>query len=1163
MSHSFRSSANSLADEGPGSRAGQQAKREELRRYIELKRIADGLAPVAVEDAARQGDAATQLLYSLSERLHALGDSSCAADQRIERFLAAYLGSVAPSSALRLPSQTLVLDRPGMARELSLPAERDTFSNSLVDSYRVRNGVLHNTRTDRRTTQGTFHVTEGWMAVPADKVAVPRATFALLLEQAWRAPRELALLPFTADDAQPIHTFVSLLIRPLVVPLVRGCVEERRMEVRFFAPAGLISNLDFVETIFGNGGDPYLPENDAALHVAHWTGHTGCVILAPHLTQLTKREVGLPHYDRATERQRREGMCWQDEDELYNKGQAFKLTCRSDAGVIVTLIADNYFGYCKKEVKTQISFSANLLGDVEEEHAGGALAFASFNLGDEFQANSRRYNGRTFADLARDYSEWIDIHPEGYGVDRHYSQLIYIPEDAHATLGDQKIYWMAHGQRQSIPLLPGRIYMAPSGYRLQMDKHPAAPTWRLIGTAGEGASCHKPCTVSGGGKSEISKSLVDYMLYGPIFVADLKHDLDLVQQIFDKDYSTRWRPGSSVVPDYQQKPSRAALDPRRSLGSLIKLLTPSHDYTDEYNNWLASIPNYVYSLAFIIKRFQDPTWDSNWRQYFTVDIVNGVPGHELKYRNRKLVGSYLRVGFDEQGNWRTFKLRQDFAPAAKVQTQDDISASVVVPKTALNYLNPSQRAMSYKFVENCERRLFQRPDDAVHRGLDEQTEADLARRDNFIANFEPLPAAEIRQVVEYVVDFAEYTQPMQQLLSEVAADGEGYVVSSSRPRMVDGKPTKNPRYLQLRPDLARPLDRYVAEMGTRLYRAIPASQPVPLPVNSVLFGRRNNPAEPSHRIRGLAVYNPLHFQELPELFMDFICSLTGKSPSTTGAGSEGALTKGPFNAVLPIIDLNNALVSFLLTELVGFSTAAGHIGPRMRVDHDVSYLIPEIWCRLSPDERDPQRLIAEGLFEPLEDYDYQGERILASRLGYRMTERFVRAFFGRIFDNPAQVFEETILRPELQDAAAFADGIKYICEAHTRVAKQYFLDGSIELACPPLKAILEIMAEGHSAGRDARHPDIRAMFTLPSLLQSDWYQQRLDCKHESDVRHWQEQANYLQRFLDDKIHQRAARRLQLKNQLDLVTRKLSDLATPAARQARLGTLGLDPSLLHR
>ncbi len=82
------------------------------------------------------------------------------------------------------------------------------------------------------------------------------------------------------------------------------------MEVRFFAPGGLVSNLDFVESIFGNAGDPTLPKNDAGLDVEHWTGHTGCVILAPHLTTLTKRELGLPSWDQATERQRRDGMCW-------------------------------------------------------------------------------------------------------------------------------------------------------------------------------------------------------------------------------------------------------------------------------------------------------------------------------------------------------------------------------------------------------------------------------------------------------------------------------------------------------------------------------------------------------------------------------------------------------------------------------------------------------------------------------------------------------------------------------------------------------------------------------------------------------------------------------------------------------------------------------------
>eukprot|EP00961_Rhodomonas_salina_P151560 2040256-Rhodomonas_salina.1 len=35
------------------------------------------------------------------------------------------------------------------------------------------------------------------------------------------------------------------------------------------------------------------------------------------------------------------------------EGGAFKLSCRDARGVPITLIADNYFGYCKKEVKTQ------------------------------------------------------------------------------------------------------------------------------------------------------------------------------------------------------------------------------------------------------------------------------------------------------------------------------------------------------------------------------------------------------------------------------------------------------------------------------------------------------------------------------------------------------------------------------------------------------------------------------------------------------------------------------------------------------------------------------------------------------------------------------------------------------------------------------------------
>src|SRR5690606_10247473 len=201
--------------------------------------------------------------------------------------------------------------------------------------------------------------------------------------------------------------------------------------------------------------------------------------------------------------------------------------------------------------------------------------------------------------------------------------------------------------------------------------------------------------------------------------------------------------------------------------------------------------------------------------------------------------------------------------------------------------------------------------------------------------------------------------------------------------------------------------------------------------------------------------------------------VTGKSPSTTGAGSEGALTKGPFNAIHATADLNNALVAMMLTGYAGFSTAAGWIGPKYRVDHDISLLIPEIWCRLFPEERDPERMIERGELEKVEDFEFEGQPILASRLGYRITARFVHTYFGRVFDNPAVVFTEDLLRPESQDLATFADGVSNIVEAQKAAAQLYFDDGSVENACPPLRVLLHIMRSGNYEGKTAHDPEIR------------------------------------------------------------------------------------------
>lgn len=1134
-------------------RPDSDAERRRLQLYINLKLSSTG------QPASHAGDneflsIADDLLASYREKNRLLSGYLCPADQRIQSFLDSYLADCGDDGKVRLPGNSIVLDRYGVARELSLPSDGDEFKSDIVSSYRIKQGILHNPANDRRTTKGSFHISDGGLPIPGDKKAVPKLAYARMLAHALNPPDELLALPFTANEAQKARLFVSLLLRPVVCPAIPGVDAEKSMEIRFFAPGNLVSNLDFVESIFGNAGNPYLPKHDAALDVEHWTGHTGCVILAPHLTRLTKQELGLPHYDQATERQRKDGMCWKEDGERYNDGNAFKVTARDKRGVIVTILADNYYGYCKKEVKTQISYATNLFGLAEEEHAGGALAFQRRNHGEEYGADSRtrkRPDIYTFENMVAQYGSVMDVQPEGYAIDKQFPDLIYLPLDIRMDLRTQTVRWKNASGEHMLKLRPNKVYMQPNGYKTEMQKHPSAPSWRIIGTDAEGTFCHKPCTVSGGGKSEISKSLNDAVIYGPVFVQDFESDMDQVAAVFDYDYSTRFKPEFAGE---DRDPTRSPLSTERSLGSVIKLFTPSASHTDEYNTWLAAIPARILSQAFIIKRMYKPEWGKDWRSHFSVDVINGMPGNALKQNGRDLVASYLRVGLGKGGNWRTYKVRQDFIATEKVQMEDDISASVVVSADVLPNRSPKSSNPSVKLVKNCEYRLFQRPDEAIHRGFDKQTEFDMAQPGVFIANFEPLKGESLTEIVEDVVEFQKYTAPMANLLQAACESGE-YVVSSANPRLVNGKPSENPRYLQIRPDLQQPMRRYIAEMGARFLRRVPLNQPLVTPVDAVLTGRRNNP--PGKGIRPLAVFNPIHYQELPELFMDFICSVTGKSPSTTGAGSEGALTKGPFNALRTTADLNNALVSFLISGYAGFSSAAGYIGANLRVDHDISLLIPEIWSRLREHERDPTYLIEHGYLEKLEDFEHHGQWVQASRLGYRITDRFVATFMGKIFDNPAVVFGEDILKPETQGMDVFVDGVNNIVEAQQQVAQAYMDDGSIEDACPPLKALLHIMATGKYEGKDAHHPDIRAMFTREAMLASDWYQQRLLTKQQRDAALWERHCVYLQAFLAKETHQDVAERLDIAGRLQQAQAKLTRIRSAEYLHSLRGTIGAD------
>jgi hypothetical protein len=1120
-----------------------------LIQYINLKLAALG-CPTCESGDNSQFEEMSALLAHQREINRLLANYLCPADNRIQTFLYDFLQEAALA---KLPTRTFVLDRYGLARALSLSPVRDSFASDIVNSYRVRQGVLHNPKSDRRTTEGIFHIAEGGLPVPEDKVSVPKRVAGRLLQLAFAPPPELQRLPITSAQEKQAECFVSLLLRPIVSPEVPGFMPEKSMETRFLVPGSLVSNLDFIESIFGNAGNPFLPENDAGLDAEHWTGHTGCVILAPHLTKVTKKDLGLPHLDLATARQRRDRMCWTDEQELYNNGVAFKMTCRDESGVIVTVIADNYFGYCKKEVKTQISYSANLFGLCEEEHAGGALVFPRYDLGEELSPDPRlRETEPTFEEMVSRHSDLMEFRPEGYGVDKRFPDILYVPEDARFDLHKQTVRWVRGGVENSVKLLPNQTYLRPSGYKIEMIKPQGGRAWRLVGTVAEGTLCHKPSTVSGGGKSEISKPITDSIIQGPVFVSDFKKDFDRVEELINRNYEGRFRDQRKT------QSSRPILSPERSLGSVIKLLTPAPDlYSDAYSKWLDSIPQYQRELVFVVKRFYKPEWGEQWREHFSVDFINGTPGHQLKCDNRRLVTNYLRVGFDQDGAWRTFGLRKDFYPASKLAVEDDITASITVPRSFLENLNPEYQNSSLKFVKNCEQRLFQRPDDAIHPGYDKQTEADFAKPGNFFSNYEALTAADARELMENAIGFDEFTNPMRQLIRESAEAANGtYFVSSANPRIVDGKPSKNPRYLQLRPDLVHPRDGHLAEIGARLCRRIPPGKALHRPVNAVLPGRRNNP--PEGEIRPLAVFNPIHYLELPELFMEFICSVTGKSPSTTGAGSEGALTKGPFNALPPIIDLNAALVSYLLTGDAVFVTATGYVGPHFRVDHDISLLVPEIWSRMSVAERDPRYLISEGYLERCADLEHNGRIIPSSRLGYRITMRFVLAFFGQMFHHPAALFTEEMLRPERQDLQIFVDGVDNIISAQKRVAHLYFSDGSIDLACPPLRALLHIMVEGQFEGKGLDHPDIRSLFTLESMLAGGWYLERLKARQTADIKLWDRHVRTLKAFAAKSNYTEEAERLGISDRLTRAQKVLESVRSAEYTKQLQGTIGVQP-----
>ena len=136
------------------------------------------------------------------------------------------------------------------------------------------------------------------------------------------------------------------------------------------------------------------------------------------------------------------------------------------------------------------------------------------------------------------------------------------------------------------------------------------------------------------------------------------------------------------------------------------------------------------------------------------------------------------------------------------------------------------------------------------------------------------------------------------------------------------------------------------------------------------------------------------------------------------------------------------------------------------------------------------------------------------------------------FRHPWHEFSETLIEAE--------HAIR-----NTRPAKQYFNDGSIEAACPPLKAILYIMAKGNYKGKTIEDKSIRDMFTREHLLKSNWYVERLITKQINDNELWQKHIAYLKDFLNQPNNR-------------IIADEMQNTKAPAYLKNLNGWLGTDP-----
>ena len=133
----------------------------------------------------------------------------------------------------------------------------------------------------------------------------------------------------------------------------------------------------------------------------------------------------------------------------------------------------------------------------------------------------------------------------------------------------------------------------------------------------------------------------------------------------------------------------------------------------------------------------------------------------------------------------------------------------------------------------------------------------------------------------------------------------------------------------------------------------------------------------------------------------------------------------------------------------------------------------------------------------------------------------------------------------------FASGVDSIVEAQEQVARNYFADGSVDAACPPVRALLEIMVHGQYEGMTINDPRLRAMFTREATIASEWYQERLLTKQQRDCALWRRHLEAVEKF-------RPTAGFDIASRMTAAREQLARVSSPAYLEQLIGTIGADP-----